>query len=456
MARELLGNIRGPQGIQGIQGPQGDPGPQGEQGLTGEQGLQGIQGPQGEVSLLQLEETESALKTSISNISITAKDFGAVGDGVTDDTVALETFLNNTQPNKFIPFGEYLVTRTIEVVNSDFNLESEGVIVGSPNDNNGDCLSVVGNNNKISVNIDGGNGFEVGLRVNGENNVVERCLIENCYGDDLMAIGISLQPTGGNKIINNTIRNIFGVSNDKFGDALGAARGVHVNYTVSSDELITIDNNTIENIHGEEGEGIHLISNSGIKLKTIVSNNTITDFSRRGIKLQHGGVDVINNKLKEVSVDFSNSVRAIDIIGRSEVNIINNLVDVTNFSAIGVTGTTDNVLYEINILNNVIKINSLTDIIYAIRVNKLTIINNIFDLGKRIAFDSCDMLNVSDNVFKGKFDISDASPVINIIPNNTNCKTTNNVLYESTSNTFVSNLSENAINEQNKVLKVVI
>lgn len=429
MARKLLGNIRGPQGEKG---------------------------PPGDVSLTQLEETESTLKTTISNISITAKDFGAVGDGVTDDTDALETFLNDNQPNKFIPFGEYLVTRTINVVNSDFNLESDGVIIGSPDGNNVECLSVVGNNNKINVNIDGGDGFEVGLRVNGENNVVERCLIENCYGDDSVSIGISLRPTGANKIINNTIKNIFGVTNDKLGDGLGASRGIHVNYTVSSDELITIDNNTIENIHGEEGDGIHLISNSDVKLKTIVSNNTITDFSRRGIKLQHGGVDVINNKLKEVSVDFSNSVRAIDIIGRSEINIINNLIDVTNFSGIGVTGTTDNVLNEINILNNVIKVNSPTVIIYGKMVNKLTIVNNTFDLGKHVAFDTCDMLNVSDNVFKGKFDISDTSSVINIISNNTNCKTTNNVLYESTSDTFVNNLSENAINEQNKVLKVVI
>ena len=56
MARILIGNIKGPQGIQGpkgdtgpqgIQGPKGDTGPAGPKGETGSVGPQGPQGPQG-------------------------------------------------------------------------------------------------------------------------------------------------------------------------------------------------------------------------------------------------------------------------------------------------------------------------------------------------------------------------------------------------------------------------
>ena len=56
MARILIGNIKGPQGIQGpkgdigpqgIQGPKGDTGPAGPKGATGATGPQGPQGPQG-------------------------------------------------------------------------------------------------------------------------------------------------------------------------------------------------------------------------------------------------------------------------------------------------------------------------------------------------------------------------------------------------------------------------
>ena len=54
MAKVLIGNVRGPQGIQGETGPQGpqgihgEPGPQGIQGEKGETGPQGPQGIQGE------------------------------------------------------------------------------------------------------------------------------------------------------------------------------------------------------------------------------------------------------------------------------------------------------------------------------------------------------------------------------------------------------------------------
>lgn len=56
MARILIGNIKGPQGIQGpkgdigpqgIQGPKGDTGPAGPKGATGATGATGPQGPQG-------------------------------------------------------------------------------------------------------------------------------------------------------------------------------------------------------------------------------------------------------------------------------------------------------------------------------------------------------------------------------------------------------------------------
>lgn len=54
MARDFLGNIRGPQGPQGLKGddgargPQGKQGPKGDDGDRGPKGEQGPQGPQGE------------------------------------------------------------------------------------------------------------------------------------------------------------------------------------------------------------------------------------------------------------------------------------------------------------------------------------------------------------------------------------------------------------------------
>lgn len=97
MARILIGNIKGPQGIQGPQGPKGDTGPQGvigpqgpkgdkgDKGSTGAQGPIGPAGPQGPLppltnNALTTEAGVSALdaamgKTLQDQIDITNRDF---------------------------------------------------------------------------------------------------------------------------------------------------------------------------------------------------------------------------------------------------------------------------------------------------------------------------------------------------------------------------------------------
>src|SRR4030042_120620 len=73
--------VAGPTGPQGLQGEQGPQGPQGLQGEQGPQGWQGEQGPQGES--LELDGI----------VSVT--DFGAVGDGMHDDTAAFQSAIDS-------------------------------------------------------------------------------------------------------------------------------------------------------------------------------------------------------------------------------------------------------------------------------------------------------------------------------------------------------------------------
>lgn len=46
---------------------------------------------------------------------VTVKDFGAVGDGVTDDTAAVQAALDSGATGVFVPAGDYLVTSSIDV-----------------------------------------------------------------------------------------------------------------------------------------------------------------------------------------------------------------------------------------------------------------------------------------------------------------------------------------------------
>lgn len=93
MVRELIGNIRGPQG------------PKGESG------------PPGEVTTQQLNNEVETLNTLIKQYGINVKIFGAKGDGVTDDTASIQSAIDYANDNKinkvFIPPGQYIVSSTI-------------------------------------------------------------------------------------------------------------------------------------------------------------------------------------------------------------------------------------------------------------------------------------------------------------------------------------------------------
>lgn len=74
--------VRGATGPQGPQGPQGAQGPQGFQGVTGT----GSQGPQGTQGL-------TGSGSGLPNHVFVKRDYGAVGDGVTNDTTAINNAL---------------------------------------------------------------------------------------------------------------------------------------------------------------------------------------------------------------------------------------------------------------------------------------------------------------------------------------------------------------------------
>lgn len=103
----------GPQGPQGPQGPKGDTGamgPLGPQGVAGAPGPAGPQGPPG-----------ASLFTSV-------RQHGAKGDGVSDDTAAIQKAINETATGGtiFFPAGHYPVTATL-VVNKTLTLSGEGI-----------------------------------------------------------------------------------------------------------------------------------------------------------------------------------------------------------------------------------------------------------------------------------------------------------------------------------------
>lgn len=139
----------GPQGPQGEQGPQGAKGDKGDTGQQGEKGEQGIQGEKGEQGVsgvyvgsgdmpegynVQIdpsgEADELATKDELTQLSqqivdystyVTPQMFGAVADGVTDDTEAIRQAINTGVPIYF-PEGVYFVTENIKIQSPVFML----------------------------------------------------------------------------------------------------------------------------------------------------------------------------------------------------------------------------------------------------------------------------------------------------------------------------------------------
>lgn len=73
--------------------------------------------------------------TDNSNGVYSVKDFGAKGDGITDDTVAFQTaldFVMGIHGQLFVPIGNYLISSTLYIDKSQFSLMGEGPISTGP------------------------------------------------------------------------------------------------------------------------------------------------------------------------------------------------------------------------------------------------------------------------------------------------------------------------------------
>lgn len=75
------------------------------------------------------------LEQKVNSLFVNVKDFGAVGDGVHDDTVAFNSAMAGGNKTVFIPRGTYLVTDTVNIESSTI-IECEGTITHKVNTGN--------------------------------------------------------------------------------------------------------------------------------------------------------------------------------------------------------------------------------------------------------------------------------------------------------------------------------
>ena len=77
--------------------------------------------------------TGATQRTALTKLrdTVSVKDFGAVGDGVADDTAAIQAAITATNPTSgggvYLPSGTYKVTSTINVANQRVTICGDGV-----------------------------------------------------------------------------------------------------------------------------------------------------------------------------------------------------------------------------------------------------------------------------------------------------------------------------------------
>lgn len=268
----------------------------------------------------------------------TSAPYNAKGDGVTDDTAALQAWLNAGGVR--LANGSFRIVKGLTLAGNNRRFYTENAkIVADGRDIT--ALTVTGKNANIRAYIDGKNKAAFGLRVSGPGAVVESGRYENFRSITGSARAIEATTNGGVIVRNNVIRNVVSVGDKTIGNGPGTARAIALNSNVPAVATSFISGNRIENITGEEGDAIHVLFYDGRypfrSGKVTISGNQIRNVSRRFIKVQASNVVVASNTLNFDLVRApANPGPAIDVIRSEYVNVGGNHIN-PNLIGTGIT-----------------------------------------------------------------------------------------------------------------------
>ena len=313
-----------------------------------------------------VKSTSSTTARSLANRFadvVNVKDFGAVGDGIADDTAAIQASVNYGSSNSkvvYISSGTYVSGKI--TVPSNIDIFGDGIesttLFCKANTNatilnaaNSDFVQI--SNIKFDYNTPNNNGSPapgesqsgVGVR---NNCIVSECEFVGCVGAAIIGYG------SNNEISNNRFNNgAYSAPVNASCVALFGATGLSRN-VISQNIAIGIANGFSVNNTGTVGEENKFINNyiSGTFTtslsttiagainawkckKTIISGNTAINCNAAGIRLIDGSQDsiVVNNKIENCGLG---GTAGIDV-GDSNLYLDKNLI-ISNNNVIGTGG----------------------------------------------------------------------------------------------------------------------
>lgn len=306
---------------------------------------------------------------------VSVTDFGATGDGTTDDTAAIQAALNTTATGIYFPEGTYRInnptnssTPVLTSSISDRILYGPGVITATSQVKV--ALRITGANTTVSLHIDGNNFIGYAIEVAAQNPTITGCYIHDLNGfTDWGGIAVRLDFDGLDTtalVSNNVIKNLQGVGDGSPGGGVGQQRAVLVQTDQDCTKQIFITGNHIDIVEGEEGDAIVIQGGTTAitkKVPAIISNNVVKAWNRRAIKIAANGVTVANNYLTNpLGAPVASLQRVIDATSASNFVVTGNILKECKYQLqIAVVLTAPQSGSEIIISNNIIEGTGTTD-----------------------------------------------------------------------------------------------
>lgn len=309
-----------------------------------------------------------------SDIFVNVQDYGAKGDGVTDDTAAVLAALASVSGNAtiFFPSGNYIVGQISTGIKSGITLRGEGYRSTTLTCKTGTNthLVVFGNG---STYVSGCSIEDLRLLGNSAGNSAGSCVrfwstednrIARCEIRDAKEQGVLFEGNGTRNATYLRISDSYLANNKGHGVyALNQAYGLHIIHnTIAGNGLspaggagiAAVSNDghqIIGNLIDENSHGILLYSVSD----ATIANNFVQNGNRHGILLDGASIynNIVNNYILNPSTETANTYGGIIISNSAQNNVCNNFIwanTVTASDGVKEIGTSN---------NNVIKENRL-------------------------------------------------------------------------------------------------
>lgn len=353
------------------------------------------------------EQTAPLLNAKVDRgaLYVEASDYGAIGDGTTDDTAALQAWLDAPGPVRRLHDGVYLITAPLTSTEAGRRIIFDGATLLAGAAAASPMLTVTGAGSTIRADLDGAGVVNRGLEVNVGGCDVSDGTYQRFTSTTSFAIAIRAQTLEGVTIRGNRISDVSATGDTTIGNNNGAARAITVTGgggDATAPSYIT--GNTIDGIRGEEGDAIHVAfgADPADRGRVWIRDNIITNVTRRAIKLQSSDVDVRGNTYRHTDAAPAQPSALIDVQYSDDVTVTSNDLDATYFMGIQVTGRTDNLCERIRITGNRITGSTTGTGIPITYTRDLTVTGNTVRDGLAgITIGASARVVVSDNILTG-------------------------------------------------------